>query len=147
MSLPHYVLYLSIVCVTPFLKLPYKLYQLTSILQPPCLGTRHDLNMRKDSLKINLFENNTVVISADLDVAVHARTWIWKGVNFGFLGCMKITSCGGQDVTYRGKIRMKLSFEVQWNEEKKEIEVIIRPVDTELSNVSVAGCRPPWYLW
>ena len=121
--------------------------QLTSILQPPCLGTRHDLRMRKDSLKINLFENNTVVISADLDVAVHARTWIWKGVNFGFLGCMKITSCGGQDVTYRGKIRMKLSFEVQWNEEKKEIEVIIRPVDTELSNVSVAGCRPPWYLW
>lgn len=111
------------------------------------LGKRHDFKLREESLKIRLFENNTVVISAKLDVAVHARTWIWKGVNFGFLGCMKITSCGGQDVTYKGKIDMKVSFEVLWNEEKKRIGVTIRPVDTQLTDVYVTGCRPPWYLW
>ena len=110
-------------------------------------GKRHDIRMRNDSLKINLHENNTVVIEALLDVSVHARTWIWKGVNFGFLGCMKITSCGGQDVTYMGRINMKVSFQVEWNEVKKEIEVTIRPVDTELSDVNVVGCKPPWYLW
>ena len=60
---------------------------------------------------------------------------------------MKITSCGGQVVTYMGKIDMKVSFEVHWNEVKKEIEVTIRPVDTELSDVNVVGCKPPWYLW
>ena len=98
-------------------------------------------------MKIRLMENNTVVISANLDVSVHARTWIWKGVNFGFLGCMKITSCGGQDVTYMGKIAMSMAFQVFWNEARKEIEVSIRPVDTELSEVHVAGCKPPWYLW
>ena len=76
------------------------------------LGRRHDINLQRDSLRIRLHENNTVDISARLDVAVHARTWIWKGVNFGFLGCMKITSCGGQTVTYRGKIDMKMSFQV-----------------------------------
>ena len=92
-------------------------------------------------------ENNTVLISANLDVSVHARTWIWKGVNFGFLGCMKITSCGGQDVTYMGKIDMKIAFQVLWNEKKKAIEVSIKPVDTELSDVNVVGCKPPWYLW
>ena len=105
------------------------------------------MRLRRDSLRINLFENNTVVISAKLDVAVHARTWIWKGVNFGFLGCMKFTSCGGRDVTYMGKIDMKLSFEVLWNEEKKRLEVTIKPVDTQLTDVNVLGCRPPWYLW
>jgi hypothetical protein len=110
-------------------------------------GRRHDINPRRDSLKINLLENNTVVISAKVDVAVHARTWIWKGVNFGFLGCMKITSCGGQVVTYKGKIDMKVSFQVFWNEEEKRIHVKIRPVDTVLSDVNVLGCRPPWYLW
>jgi len=110
-------------------------------------GRRHDINPRRDSLKIKLLENNTVVISAKVDVAVHARTWIWKGVNFGFLGCMKITSCGGQVVTYKGLIDMQVSFQVLWDEEKKRIRVEIRPVDTELSDVNVLGCRPPWYLW
>ena len=60
---------------------------------------------------------------------------------------MKITSCGGQVVTYKGKIDMKVSFQVFWNEEKKRVNVKIRPVDTELSDVNVLGCRPPWYLW
>ena len=77
-------------------------------------------------------ENNTVVISANLDVSVHARTWIWKGVNFGFLGCMKITSCGGQVVTYSAFIDMYLSFGVNWNETTKKIDVTIRPVNTDL---------------
>ena len=119
----------------------------TVLIRSNFSGRRHDINPRRDSLKINLLENNTVVISAKVDVAVHARTWIWKGVNFGFLGCMKITSCGGQVVTYKGKIDMKVSFQVFWNEEKKRVNVKIRPVDTVLSDVNVLGCRPPWYLW
>ena len=82
-----------------------------------------------------------------MDVAVHARTWIWKGVNFGFLGCMKITSCGGHVVTYSAQIDMKISFKVDWDHNQKKIKVQIKPVDTELRNVNVNGCRPPWYLW
>ena len=73
-----------------------------------------------------------MVISAKLKVSVHARTWIWKGVNFGFLGCMKITSCGGQVVTYSAFIDMFLSFGVNWNETTKKIDVTIRPVNTDL---------------
>ena len=88
-----------------------------------------------------------MVISAKLDVAVKARTWIWKGVNFGFLGCMKITSCGGQVVTYSASIDMRVSFEVKWDNQTQKIAVSIRPVNTDLLNVNVAGCRPPWYLW
>ena len=49
--------------------------------------------MDKESLRVSLLRNNTVVISAALDVAVPARTWIWKGINFGLLGCLKISSC------------------------------------------------------
>merc|ERR1719208_576933 len=110
-------------------------------------GTRHKFRLRRDTLKINLLDNNTVVISAKLKVSVHARTWIWKGVNFGFLGCMKITSCGGQVVTYSAFIDMFLSFGVNWNETTKKIDVTIRPVNTDLKDVHVLGCRPPWYLW
>ena len=46
-----------------------------------------------------------------------------------------------------GKIDMKVAFQVLWNEAKKEIEVNIKPVDTELTDVNVVGCKPPWYLW
>jgi hypothetical protein len=98
-------------------------------------------------LKIRLRDNNTVVISAKLDVAVHAKTWIWKGVNFGFLGCMKMTSCGGQEVKYSASIDRQVSFEVNWNDTSKKIAVNIRPVNTTLYDVRVLGCRPPWYLW
>ena len=47
-------------------------------------------------------------------------------------------------------LRMELFealFQVVWNEEKQRLEVTIRPVDTQLFDVHVAGCRPPWYLW
>ena len=67
--------------------------------------------MDKESLRVSLLRNNTVVISAALDVAVPARTWIWKGINFGFLGCLKISSCGGQIVTYSAHIDMKVAFQ------------------------------------
>ncbi len=60
---------------------------------------------------MRLLRNNTVLMSAALDVAVPARTWIWKGVNFGFLGCLKISSCGGQIVTYSAHIDMKVAFQ------------------------------------
>ena len=95
-------------------------------------GRRHSIKPLDHTLKINLMDNNTVVISAKLKVAVHARTWIWKGVNFGFLGCMKINSCGGQVVTYSAFIDMYLSFGVNWNETTKKMDVTIRPVNTDL---------------
>ena len=95
-------------------------------------GRRHSIRPLDHTLKINLLDNNTVVKSAKLKVSVHARTWIWKGVNFGFLGCMKITSCGGQVVTYSAFIDMYLSFGVNWNETTKKIDVTIRPVNTDL---------------
>jgi hypothetical protein len=65
----------------------------------------------QESLGVRLLRNNTVLMSAALDVAVPARTWIWKGVNFGFLGCLKISSCGGQIVTYSAHIDMKVAFQ------------------------------------
>ena len=110
-------------------------------------GKRHRIKPRDHTLRINLLTNNTVEISAKLDVSVHARTWIWKGVNFGFLGCMKITSCGGQTVTYSAAIDMRVSFEVNWDDVTKKISVTIKPVNTDLLEVNVVGCRPPWYLW
>ena len=67
--------------------------------------------MDQESLGVRLLRNNTVLMSAALDVAVPARTWIWKGVNFGFLGCLKISSCGGQIVTYSAHIDMKVAFQ------------------------------------
>merc|ERR1719186_1607144 len=42
---------------------------------------------------------------------------------------------------------MKISFRVDWDHDEKKVKVQIRPVDTELRNVNVNGCRPPWYLW
>ena len=72
--------------------------------------------MDKESLRVSLLRNNTVVISAALDVAAPARTWIWKGINFGFLGCLKISSCGGQIVTYSAHIDMKVAFQGQFSQ-------------------------------
>ena len=60
---------------------------------------------------------------------------------------MKISSCGGQIVTYGAHIDMEIALQVLWDENKKKISVFIKPVETQLSNVNVAGCRPPWYLW
>ena len=60
---------------------------------------------------------------------------------------MKISSCGGQIVTYGAHIAMKVAFQVLWDEEKKKIGVFIKPVETNLSSVNVVGCKPPWYLW
>jgi hypothetical protein len=36
---------------------------------------------------------------------------------------------------------------VTWDEVKKKISVLIKPVETELTDVNVLGCHPPWYLW
>jgi hypothetical protein len=74
-------------------------------------GRRSSIEVDQESLGVRLLRNNTVLMSAALDVAVPARTWIWKGVNFGFLGCLKISSCGGQIVTYSAHIDMKVAFQ------------------------------------
>ncbi len=98
-------------------------------------------------MSITLKENNTVVIAAKVYVEVAAKTWIWKGVNFGFLGCLKMTSCNGQTVTYSANVDCKISFQVFWREDQRRLNIAIKPVDTKLNDVSVRGCRPPWYLW
>jgi hypothetical protein len=74
-------------------------------------GRQSSIDVEKESLRVKLLRNNTVLIAAALDVAVPARTWIWKGINFGFLGCLKISSCGGQIVTYSAHIDMKVAFQ------------------------------------
>ena len=64
-----------------------------------------------------------------LDVKVPARTWIWKGINFGFLGCMKISSCGGQIVTYGAHIDMELALQVssgRWCRQKSCLSITVR---------------------
>ena len=67
-------------------------------------GRRSKLRIKEDTLAIQLREDNTVVLEARVAVEVAARTWIWKGVNFGFLGCLKMNSCNGQIVTYSADV-------------------------------------------
>ncbi len=110
-------------------------------------GKRSKLRIIEDTLSINLKENNTVVIAAKVYVEVAAKTWIWKGVSFGFLGCLKMNSCKGQTVTYSANVDCKVSFQVFWKDDEKRLSVNIKPVDTKLNDVNVNGCKPPWYLW
>lgn len=95
-------------------------------------------------MRIDLQKNNTVVIAAKVFVEVAARTWIWKGISFGFLGCLKMNSCNGQIVTYSGNVDFMISFQVFWNERKERLAINIKPVDTVIEDVSVRGCKPPW---
>ena len=38
-------------------------------------------------------------------------------------------------------------FQILWDEKTEKMSVVIKPVETQLSDVNVEGCRPPWYLW
>ena len=58
-----------------------------------------------------LQNNNTLIISARIYAEVHAKTWIWKGIDFGYLGCLKTTACNGDIVTY--SVEMDLELELQ----------------------------------
>ena len=99
------------------------------------LGIPSKLKIIENSLSFTLQSNNTFLIRAKLDAEVSARTWIWKGINFGLLGCLKITSCSGEIVTYTANIDMELSTQVLWKNDK--MSIFIKPVDTAINNVNV----------
>ena len=40
---------------------------------------------------------------------------IWKGINFGLLGCLKINSCNGQIVTYSAGVDFEIAVQVRFN--------------------------------
>ncbi len=96
-------------------------------------------------MAFTLEANNTFVIRAKLYAQVAAKTWIWKGINFGLLGCLKIPSCHGEVVTYTANIDMELSIQVLLLDSKMSVR--IKPVNTAIDNVNVQGCRPPWFLF
>lgn len=110
-------------------------------------GRRSLLRIIDNTLSFTLQENNTLIIAAKVYAAVAAKTWIWKGINFGLLGCLKMNSCNGQIVTYSAHIDFQISIQVFWNKQEDRMSINIKPVDTKLNNVNVAGCKPPWYLW
>ena len=99
------------------------------------LGIPSKLDIVENSLSFELQSNNTFLIRAKLDARVSAKTWIWKGINFGLLGCLKITSCSGEVVTYTANIDMELSTQVLWKNDK--MSILIKPVDTAINNVNV----------
>lgn len=109
-------------------------------------GRRSKLRIKEDTLAIQLKEDNTVVLQARVAVQVAARTWIWKGINFGLLGCLKMNSCNGQIVTYSADVDFQIAFQASWDAAEKRLSIQIKPVNTILHDVFVEGCKPPWYL-
>ena len=100
-------------------------------------GQRSELKIIDDTLSFTLGDNNTLIIGAKLFARVAAKTWIWKGINFGLLGCLKMTSCGGDVVTYRANIDMRLSIQVLWDQQSEKMAIKIKPVETDIHDVNV----------
>jgi len=100
----------------------------------------------EDTLSVQLKADGEVVIGAKLYAEVAAKTWIWKGVNLGPLGCLKMSSCGGSIVTYSANIDTRVTFTVKWSDKRKKMDVKVKPLQTQLYDVKVLGCKPPWYL-
>ena len=96
------------------------------------------MRIQEDTLSLTLKENNEVVIGAKIYTEVSAKTWIWKGINFGLLGCLKISSCSGQIATYSANIDTKVSFKALWNKTTEKLSINVKPVETRLDNVNVA---------
>ena len=88
-------------------------------------------------MSFTLKENNTLIIGAKIFAQVAAKTWIWKGINFGLLGCLKMTSCGGEVATYRANIDMRLSIQVLWDDQTEKMAIKIKPAETEIYDVTV----------
>ena len=89
----------------------------------------------KDTLGFQLQNNNTLIISARIYAEVHAKTWIWKGIDFGHLGCLKMTACKGDIVTYSAEMDMELAIQITMVEGK--MSIFIKPVHSELHDVNV----------
>ena len=96
------------------------------------------MRIEDNTLSLTLKENNEIVIGAQIYTEVSAKTWIWKGISFGALGCLKISSCSGQIVTYSSNIDTKVSFKAVWNKTTEKLSINIKPVETRLGNVNVA---------
>ena len=109
-------------------------------------GRRSILRILDNTLSLTLKDDNEIVIGAKIYTEVSAKTWIWKGINFGLLGCLKISSCSGSIVTYSANIDTKVSFRAIWDNTTDKLAIKIKPVETALKDVNVAGCKPPWYL-
>ena len=92
----------------------------------------------KDTLGFQLQNNNTLIISARIYAEVHAKTWIWKGIDFGHLGCYKMTACNGDVVTYSVEMDLELSLQITMI--RGRLSILIKPVHLELhdTNVSVS---------
>jgi hypothetical protein len=67
---------------------------------------------------MNLRKNNILEVTAALDIAVTAKTWVGTGVNFGFLGCFRWSTCIAQDVVYSAHVDIKV--EIQGKSVRKE---------------------------
>ena len=98
-------------------------------------GRRSKLNIIKNTLGFQLHDNNTLIIGVRISAEVTAKTWIWKGINFGLLGCLKMTACGGDIVTYRAEMDMELAIQITMVGGK--MSIFIKPVHSELHHVNV----------
>ena len=56
------------------------------------------------------------------------------------LGCLKISSCSGQAVTYSAHIDTRVSFQAVWDKTAERLAINIKPVETTLDKVNVAVC-------
>ena len=103
------------------------------------------MRILENTLSLTLKDNNEIVIGAKIYTEVTAKTWIWKGINFGLLGCLKINSCSGQIVTYSANIDTKVSFTAVWNNSTEKLAIKIKPVETKLNDVNVAVSRNNYF--
>ena len=94
----------------------------------------------KDTLGFKLQNNNTLIISARIYAEVHAKTWIWKGIDFGHLGCIKMTACKGDIVTYSAEMDLELALQVTVI--GGQMSILIKPVHSELYDINVSVSLP-----
>jgi hypothetical protein len=60
---------------------------------------------------MNLRRNNTLEVTAALDIAVTAKTWVGTGIYFGALGCLRFSLCSAQDVVYSAHVDIKVEIQ------------------------------------
>ncbi len=60
---------------------------------------------------MNLGRNNTLEVTAALDIAVTAKTWVGTGIYFGALGCLRFSLCSAQDVVYSAHVDIKVEIQ------------------------------------
>jgi hypothetical protein len=60
---------------------------------------------------MNLRRNNILEVTAALDIAVTAKTWVGTGIYFGALGCLRFSLCSAQDVVYSAHVDIKVEIQ------------------------------------